>query len=44
MLLISSLGTGRWIIPKGWPMHNTTPAGAAGIEAFEEAGVLGTPS
>lgn len=41
VLLISSRGTGRWIIPKGWPMDGETPAGAAATEAFEEAGVEG---
>ncbi|MGC8203646.1 NUDIX hydrolase [Aliiroseovarius sp. PTFE2010] len=41
VLLISSRGTGRWIIPKGWPMAGSTPAEAATIEAWEEAGVRG---
>lgn len=41
VLLITSRGKGRWIIPKGWPMADTTPADAAAIEAFEEAGVEG---
>lgn len=41
ILLITSRDTGRWIIPKGWPMDGTTPAGAAGTEAYEEAGVEG---
>ena len=41
VLLITSRGTGRWIIPKGWPMHGETPSGAAATEAFEEAGVEG---
>ncbi|MBV7409330.1 NUDIX hydrolase [Maritimibacter sp. DP1N21-5] len=41
VLLISSRGTGRWIIPKGWPMNKSTPAEAAAIEAYEEAGVTG---
>lgn len=41
ILLITSRGTGRWIIPKGWPMDGETPAGAAATEAFEEAGVEG---
>nr|WP_281501240.1 NUDIX hydrolase [Aliiroseovarius sp. S1123] len=40
-LLITSRGTGRWIIPKGWPMDGETPAGAAATEATEEAGVEG---
>jgi 8-oxo-dGTP pyrophosphatase MutT (NUDIX family) len=41
VLLLTSRGTGRWIIPKGWPMRNRTPAGTARREAFEEAGVKG---
>ena len=41
VLLISSLDTGRWIIPKGWPMNGRTLAGAAAQEAWEEAGVRG---
>ncbi len=40
-LLITSRGTGRWIIPKGWPMDGETPAGAAATEAMEEAGARG---
>ncbi len=40
-LLITSRGTGRWIIPKGWPMDGETPAGAAATEAWEEAGATG---
>lgn len=41
VLLISSRGTGRWIIPKGWPMEGRSLAGAAAREAWEEAGVIG---
>src|SRR4051812_20297500 len=41
VLLLTSRGTGRWVIPKGWPMRNRTPAGTARREAFEEAGVKG---
>ncbi|WP_298492139.1 NUDIX hydrolase [uncultured Maritimibacter sp.] len=41
VMLVSSRGTGRWIIPKGWPMNRSTPAEAAAIEAYEEAGVTG---
>lgn len=41
VLLITSRGRGRWIIPKGWPMPNRTPAEAAAVEAYEEAGVEG---
>jgi len=41
VLLISSLDTGRWIIPKGWPMDGMRPAEAAAQEAWEEAGLRG---
>lgn len=41
-LLITSRGTGRWILPKGWPMPGRTSAQAALREAYEEAGVRGT--
>ncbi|MCC5971457.1 MAG: NUDIX hydrolase [Pararhodobacter sp.] len=41
VLLVSSLDSGRWIVPKGWPMKNRTLAGAAQQEAWEEAGVVG---
>lgn len=42
ILLITSRGTGRWIIPKGWPMLGLRPAEAALQEAWEEAGVKGS--
>ena len=41
ILLVTSRGTGRWIMPKGWPMHGATPIQAAAREAWEEAGVEG---
>lgn len=41
VLLLTSRGTGRWVIPKGWPMRKRTPAGTAEREAFEEAGLKG---
>ncbi len=41
ILLITSRGTGRWIIPKGWPQKGQTAAKAAATEAWEEAGVEG---
>ena len=41
MLLITSRDTGRWVIPKGWPMRGRTDGQAAEREAFEEAGVTG---
>lgn len=40
VLLITSLNTRRWILPKGWLMPDMTLAGSAAREAFEEAGVL----
>jgi 8-oxo-dGTP pyrophosphatase MutT (NUDIX family) len=42
VLVISSRDTGRWIVPKGWPMKKKKPHEAAAIEAWEEAGVRGT--
>ncbi|SEN36017.1 NUDIX domain-containing protein [Loktanella fryxellensis] len=42
--LVTGRRSGRWILPKGWPMHNQTPADAAATEAWEEAGLRGTPS
>lgn len=41
VLLITSRGTGRWVVPKGWPMEGRSPWDAAAIEAWEEAGVKG---
>lgn len=41
ILLITSRETGRWIIPKGWPMEGKTPGDCALAEAWEEAGVTG---
>ncbi|MDZ4312584.1 MAG: NUDIX hydrolase [Cypionkella sp.] len=41
VLLITSRDTGRWVIPKGWPMDKRSPAEAAQQEAWEEAGVRG---
>ena len=42
MLLMTSRDTGRWVIPKGWPMSGKLSHEVAAIEAFEEAGVRGT--
>lgn len=39
VLLITSRDTGRWIMPKGWPIDGLDGAGAALQEAWEEAGV-----
>ncbi len=39
VLVITSRDTGRWIIPKGWPMRGKESSEAALQEAWEEAGV-----
>jgi 8-oxo-dGTP pyrophosphatase MutT (NUDIX family) len=44
VLLITSRDTGRWVIPKGWPMTGLSPEDAAAREAWEEAGVEGVVS
>ena len=41
VLLVTSRGTRRWVIPKGWPMAGCEPHRAAEREAWEEAGALG---
>lgn len=41
VLLITSRDTGRWVIPKGWPIAGKSAASSAAQEAFEEAGVQG---
>ncbi len=41
VMLITSRGTGRWVLPKGWPQKGYTFAQTAAREAFEEAGVNG---
>ena len=38
-LLITSRGTSRWIIPKGWPIRGLKSSETALREAWEEAGV-----
>ena len=44
VLLISSRDTGRWVIPKGWPIKGLSPAETATREAYEEAGLGGMVS
>jgi len=44
VLLISSRDTGRWVIPKGWPIKGLSPAETAAREAYEEAGLGGQVS
>lgn len=41
ILVVTSRDSGRWIIPKGWPMKDKKPHEAAAIEAFQEAGIRG---
>jgi 8-oxo-dGTP pyrophosphatase MutT (NUDIX family) len=41
VLLITTLQTQRWVIPKGWPWPEQQDYAAAAEEAREEAGVLG---
>lgn len=42
VLLITSRDTGRWVLPKGWPMPGRSGAETAVMEAWEEAGVVGS--
>ena len=41
ILLITSRDTGRWVVPKGWPIDGIDPWHAAAVEALEEAGAEG---
>ncbi|HEV7258571.1 MAG TPA: NUDIX hydrolase [Bosea sp. (in: a-proteobacteria)] len=41
VLLVTTRTTGRWTVPKGWPMKGLKAHDAAAIEAWEEAGVIG---
>lgn len=41
VMLVTSRGKGRWIIPKGWPESELSPHDCAAKEAYEEAGVVG---
>ncbi|HEV7309938.1 NUDIX hydrolase [Ensifer sp.] len=41
ILVVTSRDSGRWLIPKGWPMKQKEPHEAAAIEALQEAGVRG---
>jgi 8-oxo-dGTP pyrophosphatase MutT (NUDIX family) len=44
VLVLTSRGTGRWVLPKGWPMRGLEDGEAAAVEAREESGTLGKPS
>jgi 8-oxo-dGTP pyrophosphatase MutT (NUDIX family) len=41
VMLITSRDTGRWVIPKGWPVPKLTPRNSAAHEAREEGGIVG---
>jgi 8-oxo-dGTP pyrophosphatase MutT (NUDIX family) len=41
VLLVTSLRSQRWILPKGWPELGLSLAESAAHEALEEAGVVG---
>ena len=41
VLLITSRGSGRWVIPKGWAEGKVAPHLLAAREAYEEAGLVG---
>jgi 8-oxo-dGTP pyrophosphatase MutT (NUDIX family) len=41
VLMVTSRDTGRWVLPKGWPMAGKPSEVAAAREAWEEAGVEG---
>lgn len=42
VLLLTSRQTGRFVLPKGWPMKGRKDCEAAAQEAAEEAGVAGS--
>jgi 8-oxo-dGTP pyrophosphatase MutT (NUDIX family) len=42
VMMVTSRDTGRWVLPKGWPIKRLGGAGSAEREAFEEAGIQGT--
>jgi 8-oxo-dGTP pyrophosphatase MutT (NUDIX family) len=39
VLLVTSRRSGRWVLPKGWPIDGKSASEAALTEAWEEAGV-----
>src|SRR3712207_8177674 len=43
VMLVTTRGRKRWMIPKGWPIPGLEPHESAAREAFEEAGLVGDP-
>src|SRR5918993_295893 len=41
VMLVTTRGRKRWMIPKGWPIRGLEPHESAAREAFEEAGLVG---
>ena len=41
VMLVTSRGTRRWVLPKGWVEPDLAPHEMAAREAFEEAGLIG---
>lgn len=41
IVMVTTRDTGRWILPKGWPIKGVRNAKAAESEAMEEAGLIG---
>ena len=41
VLVVSARHSGRWVVPRGWPMEGKAPHQVAEREALEEAGVKG---
>lgn len=41
IMLVTTRGRKRWMIPKGWPIRGLTPHESAAREALEEAGLVG---
>lgn len=39
--LVTTRETGRWTIPKGWPMKGLSNRRSAALEAVQEAGLVG---
>jgi 8-oxo-dGTP pyrophosphatase MutT (NUDIX family) len=43
VMLVTTRGRKRWIIPKGWPVPGLEPDESAAREALAEAGLVGAP-